>query len=251
VALSLADIEQQLLAAARTPRRTKVATPQPRRNGRAAAELLADAATSASGCLRAAELLCGDGFRAWEPETLWLTLDRQGIDMPAVNRDKLLAAITLGIVPAFWWEVNAFENTVLAFNGVVATPAALQEATPAQLAWGVYEAELIFAEDSDEKPEFDREPVIYAATALHRAGYVRAPDLLQFAQRELTQLNRDGSGLTAEEVGRAWQELKKKPLEERSLGESPLDVQLGRLASVELHVEEMLHRRRDDLAKLR
>ena len=196
-------------------------------------------------------MLCGEAFRAWEPETLWLTLERLGIDPPVVNRDKILAGITLGIVPAFWWEVHAFENTVLAFNGLVSLPDALQEATPAQMAWGVFEAEMIYRDQGDEEPAFDREPVIYAATVLHRAGYVRAPDLLHFAQRELDRLNQNGSELTVAEVDAAWKNLKKQPLEECSLGETALDVQLGRLASVELHVEEMLKRYRDDLAKLR
>jgi hypothetical protein len=256
VALNLADVERQLLAVAQMPRQQKIAAatrppPQTLVRTREAAQLLTDATTSATGCLRAAELLCGDGLHAWEPETLWLTLDRQSIDLPVVNRDKLLAAITLGIVPAFWWEVHAFENTVLAFNSAVSIPETLQEATPAQMAWGVYEAELLFADVSEEKPEFDREPVLYVATVLHRAGYVRAPDLLKFAQRELSQLSRDGSGLTVAEIDAAWKNLKKQPLEERSLKETPLDTQLGRLASVELHIEEMLQRYRADLAKLR
>jgi hypothetical protein len=217
----------------------------------AAAQLLTDAGASASGCLHALELLCGPGFRTWEPETLWLTLDRQSIDPPVINRDKILAAITLSIVPAFWWEVHAFENTVLAFNHVVSLADALQEATPAQMAWGVFEAEMIYSEDAGEKPSFDREPVIYVATVLHRAGYVRAPDLLQFAQRELDRLNRNGHGLTAADVDTAWKDLKKKPLEEKTLSETALDVQLGRLASVELHVQAQLTRMRADLRALK
>jgi len=257
VALSLAQVEAQLLAVAQTPRRSaKTAAAKPTAAAasvqrRDAAQLLADAGASASGCLQAFELLCGEGFRAWEPETLWLTLDRLGVDLPVVNRDKILAGITLGIVPAFWWEVHAFENTVLAFNGLVSLPEALQEATPAQMAWGVFEAEMIYRDLGDEEPEFDREPVLYAATVLHRAGYVRAPDLLHFAQRELDRFNKNGSGLTVAEVDAAWKTLKRQALEERSLGETALDVQLGRLASVELHVEEMLKRYRADLAKLR
>ena len=251
--ISLAELEQQLLEVARAPR-TKTAAREtvPSKHKAVAAELLRDPNSSATGCFQAMSLLCGPEARAWEPETLWLTLDRQGVDLPVVNRDKVMAAVTLTMVPAFWWDVQAYENTALAFNNVVSNPHVMQEATPAQLAWGVYEAELIFSQQSDLKgePEFDREPVVYTATVLHRAGYIKAPDLLSFAQRALDRLTKSGSSVTKDEVTHAWQDIKKQKLADRQWGSSALEVQLIRLASVELHIQERLSRYKADLQKL-
>ena len=258
MSLSLAELEQKLLDAAQGTRRAaRTVQPAPAKVA-ACGDILHDDHASASGCFQAVLCLCGDQARAWEPESIWLTLDRRHIDIPVVNRDKVMAALTLTMVPAFWWDVHAFENTVLAFNHVVSNPAVVQEATPGQMAWGVYEAELIFAistaedELNQQQPEFDREPVCYTAAVLHRAGYVRAPDLLNYAQRELTRLNKSGTDVNKADLDTAWTEFKKrKPLPLNSLDDTALDVQLARLASVELHVQEQLKRYQADLQRLR
>jgi hypothetical protein len=245
--MDLAALERQLMDVARRSRQARATTSRaPRREALA---MLQDADATATGCMRALEVLCGPEFRAWEPESIWLTLDRQGADPPVVNRDKILAAITLTMVPAFWWEVHAFENTVLAFNNVVSDHRVVQEATPAQIAWGVYEAEIFY--DGQDTPAFDHEPTTYTALVLQRAGFLRAPDLLSFAQRELTKHSRNGAGVTAHEVDVAWSKVKKTTLVERQFSDSALDVQLGRLASVELYVQQRLSRYQADLTRLK
>lgn len=260
MALSLAELEKQLLEAARYRNTEKRAAQEPSSSSRrtAAAELLRDPEASATGCFRATEVLCGEHFRGWEPETIWLTLERHSVDVPVINRDKILAAATITITPYFWWDAHIYENTALAFNNIVSNPEVIQEATPGQLAWGVYEAELLFSaaapdgpkEWGSQKPEFDREPVMYTACVLHRAGYVLAPDLLSFAQRELDHLNKDGVNITKDQIRDTWRTLKKQPHLEESLGESALDMALGRLASVELHVQERLRRYTDDIKRI-
>jgi len=218
----------------------------------AADDLLRDEHATATGCFHAVQTLCGDEFRNWEPESIWLTLDRRGVEVSVLNRDKILAASTLTIIPAFWWEVNAYENTTLAFNNVVSNPDIVQEASPAQLSWAVYEAELLYSQQDDltDPPEFDREPVQYTAIVLFRAGYLRAPDLLNFAQRELDRLNHNGAKVTVKQVDEAWKALQKKDLPDKSFSDSPLDIQLGHLASVELYLQEQLQRYRRDLDAL-
>jgi len=252
---SLAALEQHLLdVAAQVPRQVKTAKDGANRaRVTTAREMLRDQHTTASGCFRAAEAIFGPSFRVWEPETLWVSLERDGVDVPLVNRDKLLATLTLTMIPAFWWEVNAFENTTMAFNNVVSDARVLQEATPAQLCWSVYEAELLYSEISEfeETPEFDREPAGYTAIVLNRAGYIRAPDLLSFAQDQLDVLNQGGADTSKNEIDAAWQQLKKRNLEKQEFGESALDLQLARLTATQLYVTERALQYEDDRKRLR
>jgi hypothetical protein len=240
-------LELELLRLARAPRRTSGRNEQ---HVTVAKEMLRSEETTAIGCLHALTLLYGDGVRAWEPETIWLTLDRADVDAPLLNRDKILAAFTLLMLPAFWWEVSAFENTVCVFNNVHMNPETLHEASPAQIAWAVYEAELLFAEsDIDETPEFDHEPITYTGTVLHRAGFLVAPQLLRFAQTTLDKLNGTGAVVTKQAVQDAWKRIEAQ--ETPTLGDTPLDIQLGRLLGVRLYLQERLKVHEADMAKLR
>jgi hypothetical protein len=253
--MSLADLERELLRVASCVPRMKVAeedgTTDPEEQA-TAQRLLQDAHTTATGCFRATERLCGPGFRAWEPESIWLTLERRGVDVPVLNRDKILAASTLTIIPAFWFEVNAFENTVMAFNNVLSEGEILQEATPAQLNWAVYEAEMLYSQASDiqETTEFDREPIGYTAIVLNRAGFILAPELLSFAQDALDDMTRDGAGISKKDVKSAWKGLQKKDLTKVDFKESPLDMQLARLTAVQLYLYERLQQYESDITQL-
>lgn len=251
--MTLEDLEKHLLRTAQqVPRLKTAADAREAMQQREAEAMLRDPHTTATGCFRAAEAVCGNTFRSWEPDSLWLTLDRRGIDVPLVNRDKLLAAVTMSMVPAFWWEVNAFENTVMAFNNVVSNPEIMQEATPAQITWAVYEAELLYSqiEDMEDTPVFDREPTLYTAVVLHREGFLRPPDMLSFAQTALQSMNKNGTQVSINDLDTAWSKLRKMDLEGIKLGDTPLEIQLGRLAAVQLYVEERRKQYDDDLARL-
>ena len=84
--------------------------------------------------------LLGEQFYYWEPDTVNIELERRNIHLPEINAAKLQAAITLLFVPSFFWDAVAYEKTCLAFNNILPNPDALQEASPAQLSWGVIEA---------------------------------------------------------------------------------------------------------------
>src|SRR5262245_26129015 len=101
----------------------------------AARRLFTAPTTSALALLAAAQQLLGEESIAWEPETLWLEMERRGLDVPLPNRAKLHAALALVLVPSFYWDAVVFEKTALAFDHVVPNPDALEEATAAQLAW--------------------------------------------------------------------------------------------------------------------
>lgn len=249
------DLEQHLLdVAARNPQHYKVAeTYEDTQLKAASKELIVDEETTASGCYHAVHHLCGEGVRAWEPESIWLTLDRQNIDIPVINRDKVLASFTLTTLPSFWFDVCVFENTVVAFNNELSDGTRLQEASPAQIAWAVYEASLLYSSalESESPPPFDREPTEYTAIVLNRAGFIKAPDMLQYAQESLNRYNKLGTELTVKDVTSKWNALKKENLEDYAFTESPLDAQLQRLSEVEAYFNEMLSRYKQDLAALR
>lgn len=253
--MELADLERYLLRVAAQAQRTKLAAEE---EGDAqqvtiAAEMLHDEHTTATGCYRAVSAVCGPAFRAWEPESIWLTLDRKGIDVPVLNRDKVMAASTLTMIPAFWFEVNAFENTIMAFNNVLSDGEMLQEATPAQVNWAVYEAEMLFgqSENIPESPEFDREPIKYTAIILHRSGFILAPELLQYAQADLDKLNRSGANITKSDIRPAWKKLQHTDLRKHEFTDSVLDVQLARLAAVQVYMLDRLVQYEQDLSRLR
>jgi hypothetical protein len=199
----------------------------------AAKSLLEDAGTPAIALMRATTVVLGE-FLAWEPESVWLELHRQSIDLPEENRAKLMAAHTLRLMPSFYWDAIVFEKTALAFDGVMPAPEILEEASPARLAWAVVEAAWIIRETREASWEFQHEPRAYAAVVLNRAGYVFAPEQLSFAQAWLNRERRHDHLL--EDVKERWSHVSKDHLEQLTLGENPEDVQIARLAAVELHV---------------
>ena len=181
----------------------------------------------------------GAQFLAWEPESIWLELEAMGVALSLENRDKVLAASTLVTAPHFYWDASVFENTVLAFNSMPSMPDAIQEASPNQIAWGVFEAELICQYYAKHDFVYDYEPERYVATVLHRAGFLLAPELLVFAQDELDKLN-VGNKDIQEAVKNRWEKIDHPALEHLELTESPEDVQIGRLAAVHLYLDEKL-----------
>jgi len=174
-------------------------------DGVAARQLLVAPTTAAVVLLSATKALLGD-FDTWEPESLWLELERRGLEVPAPNRVKLQAALTLLWVPSFYWDGVVFEKTALAFDHVVTNPDALEEATAAQLAWAVREAAWILSRQGALPHDFAHEPAAYTAVVLHREGLVEAPESLAFAQLQLDRLNRGGDEMRPR-VEASWQAL--------------------------------------------
>ncbi len=183
--------------------------------------------TAPTALLRAAKSLC-PGFEAWEPETVWIELERQGVTLPDVNRDKLMAATALYLVPSFYWDAMVFEKTALAFNDVVPAMNSLEEASPAYLAYAVDEAAKIRTEHGEGPLDFQHEPKVYAATVLHRAGLVLAPPQLSFCQTLLDEMTKDPELKSQVEKASfsAVDEFK----------ETPLDVQRANLAAIALYI---------------
>ncbi len=197
---------------------------------------LEDPRSPAGVLLIAARNIFGPSMTAWEPDSVRIEIDNEKLNVPAVNYDKLFAAVTLLEVPAFYFEVATFTNTILAFNHEGVDVEIIQEPAPEHIAWGVYEAEIVRHENQLWEPSFDLEPIEFTAVVLHRAGFVLAPTILAFAQESLDRLN-TGNHVDLAEVRAAWEKLPKgDALATRTFDENPLDIQLAKLASVEHYV---------------
>jgi hypothetical protein len=211
-------------------------------------DLLRDASTSAVVLMACLPTLLGD-FLAWEPESIWLELQHQGVDLPVENRAKIMAAVALRLVPSFYWDGIVFEKTALALDGIAPNADILEEASPARLAWAVVEAAWILRRAKETAYEVGSEPRAYAGVVLARAGYIIAPEQLEFAQHALTR-ERFHKGELYDEIKTRWAAVDKDRLEQLTLTESPIDVQIARLAVVELHVRERRARAERDLIKV-
>lgn len=190
------------------------------------------------------QLFHANSFLVWEPESIWFELLREHqIDLPLVNRDKVSALITAIHNDAFHWDALIFENSAKAFNDEISTPDTVQEASPAELSWAVFLFEILARHTGRENP-YDYEPTKYAALSMHRGGLLLAPELLVFAQEELDKFNQQGKTV-AQAVSDTWATVNKEKLEELSLAETAVDIQLGKLAAIHLYVgsqAEALHR---------
>lgn len=214
-------------------------------------KVLEDNDSTASACMLALDAGLGDGWEVWEPETVWLELSRRGISVPNGNRDQILAARSLIINGRFFTDALVFEKTIVAFNNEEINADSLEDAPVAYLDWGVYEAKLLYEDFVGETTvSFDREPVGYTAVQLYNEGFVLAPDHLTFAQDALDKLYPKETSDLKKQVKKLWADFPRNGLEDVDFPETELGVQLAKLASVYVYVEQHKSRRRRDLAEL-
>lgn len=193
----------------------------------------------------------GTSFAAWEPESIWMELHDSGIDLPDVNKDKLLAVMTLLSTGSFYWDAAIYENTAVSFDHKWSSPEILQEASPAQLSWAVFEANYLRHHEGLVEGDFDYEPARYTAISLYRAGFIVAPELLEFAQEELDKLNRGHLELR-DGIKARWGSMPKENLSNITIEDtSPEDVQIGRLTAVYAHVAWRAKLLNDELLELK
>jgi hypothetical protein len=197
--------------------------------------VLEDSDTPAVALMHATSSAIGE-FLTWEPESIWLELHRQGVDLPEENRARIMAGQALRLIPSFYWDAIVFEKTAQALSGVMPAPEILEEASPARLAWAVVESAWIVREFGESAWEFQHEPRAYTGVVLLRAGFAQAPEQLSFAQTWLDRV-REHDGLR-EDVRARWARVSKDHLDRLTLSETAEDIQIARLAAVELHVRE-------------
>jgi hypothetical protein len=211
---------------------------------------------TAAGLYLAARTRYGEEILQWEPETLWITMDKDGVDLPEEERNKLQAAITLILNPSFYWDNLVFQRTVRALNGELFDPETIQECVAAHIAWAVYEAGVIRGLDNDETviPDYDEDVQQFIAVCLFREGYVYAPEpLTDFVQDNLEGLfPKNSTAFTLKkEVADSWDKLDKESLERTEFFENELGVQLAQLSACYLYIKERTDQLTEDLATSR
>ena len=214
----------------------------------AARRLLLNPQTTAVTLLPACKQIVGN-FLSWEPESIWRELEHHQIVLPEENRVKLQAALTLHLVPSFYWDGMVFENTVHAFDNETPNPEALEEAPVTAIAWAVKEAAWVRQWLGDQQLTFESEPCAYTAVILHREGFLVPPKQLAFAHDCLKRMTRNHVELV-EDVEKAWKALDKTKLDSHAFPETPEGVQLARLAMVELHIQDREKTTKADLDAL-
>lgn len=199
--------------------------------------LLANESTCASAVLLATEKLLGDGVLLWEPQSIWLELAHQGIDVPISNREQLMAARNLVTTGRFWYDAQVFEKTCTAFNNESISTEALEEAPVVNITWAVWEAEQIAKRyEITENAVFDREPVAYTAVQLYRENFLVAPEELHFAQESLNKYFPKESDALRKKIIEAWAAAPRdNRLRDAAFPETPAGVQLAHLASVQYY----------------
>jgi len=190
----------------------------------------------------------------WEPETIWMSLENDyGIDLSVEDRGKIMAAITLVRYPSFFWDNLVFQRTVKALCGIHIDPESLPECHPSEMAWAMYEAELLRGLDPEKmefQPQMDSDVKQYIAVCLLRAGMVYPPRGLELVSENLTAMLPEENRGKAQEVKDSWTHLDKKNLPHRRYGEDFLDVQLAQLASCHLSVSEKAQRMAEEIGRL-
>lgn len=174
----------------------------------------------------AARAFYGPTVASYEPESLWTQLD-----VPLLNRDKLMGALTLQVFPSFYWDIRVFGHTCLAFNNQAAHTELVPKPLPEHLAAAIFEAQLLFQLDTETTPEFDDEVAAYVAACLAHEGLTYTPPLMSFAEEHLERiLSPEGQKLGAA--------MKKIAAEEHPKvdSESALGVQLARYEQIGAYV---------------
>lgn len=197
--------------------------------------------TFASVCMKALFCLFDNDWLNWEPESIWIELNHQGIDVPVGNRAQIMAGRSLLTTGRFWYDAHAFEATCLAFNNEESIFSGLDDAPVMAINWAVYEADLIHKAYENETLEYDREPIGYTAVQLYREGFVIAPPLLNMAESQLLGMLPKEAKELANTIREAWAAAPRgQALVDAAYPETPEGVQLVRLASVQVYFDERL-----------
>lgn len=222
-------------------------------NLKAAKSILREEESCATACMYSMDKLLGSTWMPWEPETLWLTLDRMRVTVPVGNREQILAARSLITTGRFYYDMHAFEKTGMAFNNEEGNYDSLDAPPVMYLAWAVTEADMIHKKYEGDSLVLDREPREYTAIQLHREGFIVPPSQLDWAQSLLTGHNANDAQAKKlqQEITTGWAAAPRgKTLLDAAYPETPAGVQLARLAVVQIYCDRRRAEREKQLASL-
>lgn len=132
--------------------------------------------------------LLGPSCVTYEPDTIFLELERMDVEVPDLNKAKISMMNALVASDPVIYDYSVFKNAALLFNDEMPDVDVCEEVLPEQIAWAVKCFDLIY---SPSTLYFDYDPIVYTATVLHREGYFFAPTPLDYAQEELDKLNKN------------------------------------------------------------
>ena len=216
-----------------------------------AKRLLQNKDSSATACFCAVNQLLSDSWKIWEPETIWLSLQDLDTDVPEENRNQIMAVRTFLNTDRYWYDSCIFADISTVLNNEELNYEAMEDVPVAHLAWAVKEAQgIIRGFDPQPIPSFDREVVKYVAIQLFREGFLVTPDELSWAQTELDKLYPDETSDLREKVQKTWATASQHEVKDAAYPENSYGVQLAKLASVRVYVDEQYASLKIELAQL-
>ncbi len=144
--------------------------------------VLTDEDTYGSTMLVLAGELLPDEFLKWHPKTILAELERvSGADIPQLNFDKLMAAVTIVTTDLFWRDESKFIHLCNVLSGSTLEPDVFDPADSMECAWGINEALLLDPPDDSNPEPFSDAIRHYVGHVLKEEGYVSPPDVLKIA----------------------------------------------------------------------
>lgn len=118
-------------------------------------------------------------WHTWEPETLWAEILRiWHTEVSGEVMSKIMALKTCITTDLFYTDAPAFENMALAVNDMHYDPTTLQVISPEELVYAVRTLSPV------RDGFFNREVVGYIRVCCRKAGLLRYPESLRFAEPE-------------------------------------------------------------------
>lgn len=121
----------------------------------------------------------GGAWLEWEPETLWVEIDREfGAQCSDTVKSKILALRVFKLTDKFFEDVHVFENTCLAVNDLPYDIDLLEPVAVEELEYALRVLLPI------KKRSFGREVQGYVQACCRRDGLIKYPPMLAFAEPE-------------------------------------------------------------------
>lgn len=218
-------------------------------------EVLTDARVAPSVAWAALKKACGGDVDVWEPDVFRLELQRRGIAVTDGLMAKILGAQTVATTNSFAFDHDVLFAFALACDGVPSAADAHHHPTVEQLCWAIREIDRLAAHPMTEDAGFDPDEIDPAvAVVLLDEGFVLPPVELDFACEVLVAKSHADPVLRGE-VAHAWCAHEHDAPEAlhgklADLPETPVNVQLHRLADVKRYLAEKEHERESQQAKL-
>lgn len=183
----------------------------------------------------------GPGLKVWEPETFQIELERAGVAWTPALAAKILGAQTILVSREWTYNLDVLFAFAYACDDLPAASDHLHYPEPHAIAQAVEQIAALHGKPLNDDQGFDPDRIDPGIAALfHHEGWILLPEILHFAQDELSKLSPD-AGQLREEVVRAAARLRSVDDDEvrRTLKDAPSsarEVQLWHLMDCELEL---------------